>query len=234
MNADISDNRSVFAKHLNNLCTDNNLILFSRKLLPLDSYKHISEAWHTTSWLDHCLTTADAHASLAHMEILYDVSISDHIPVKMVIRSEYIPSTIKCENNSNHVFLSSLTCEEMSLYYEHTDQLLNNIYLPREALMCKNGNCTNSKHIIDISAMYTAIVSALLEASKSLLKHKGEEIFGLVGMHMWLNSMLRLVKQLDPGQWLVNQDRDLFLNIRRAQTQDVNMQYVSLVKMSSI
>lgn len=143
-------------------------------VLPVDSYTHISEAWHTTSWLDHCLTTADAHASLAHMEILYDVSTSDHIPVKMVIRSEYIPSTIKCENNSNHVFLdwSSLTCEEMSLYYEHTDQLLNNIYLPREALMCKNGNYTNSKHIIDISAMYTAIVSALLEASKSLLKHK--------------------------------------------------------------
>ena len=69
MNADISDKRSIFANHLNHLCTDNNLVLSSRELLPAESYTHISEAWHTTSWLDHCLSTADAHASLAHMEI---------------------------------------------------------------------------------------------------------------------------------------------------------------------
>ena len=124
------------------------------------------------SWLDHCLSTADAHASLAHMEILYNVSTSDHIPVKMVIRSEYIPATVKCANNSNLGKLdwSSLSCEDIAFYCKYTDQLLSNIRLSREALICKNSNCTNTKHKTDISAMYTDIVSALLEASKPHLK----------------------------------------------------------------
>ena len=92
---------------------------------------------------------------------------SDHIPVKMVIRSEYIPATVKCANNSNLGSLdwSSLSCEDIA-YREYSDQLLSNIYFSKEALMCKNSNCTNTKHKMDISAMYTDIVSALLGASK--------------------------------------------------------------------
>ena len=165
MNADISDKRSIFANHLNHLCIDNNLVLSSRELLPAERHTHISEAWHTTSWLDHCLSTADAHASLAHMEILYNVSSSDHIPVKMVIRSEYTPATVKCANNFNLGKWSSLSCEDIASYCKYTDQLLSNICLSREALIFKNSNCTNIKHKTDISAMYTDTVSASLEAS---------------------------------------------------------------------
>ena len=72
MNADLSDRQSVFAKHMLQFCEDNNLILSSQLLLPSNSYTHISEAWHTTSWLDHCISTSDAHATLKTMEILYE------------------------------------------------------------------------------------------------------------------------------------------------------------------
>ena len=55
MNSDISDVNSSFAKHLKQFCTDSGLILSSKLLLPNESYTYISEAWHTTSWLDHCI-----------------------------------------------------------------------------------------------------------------------------------------------------------------------------------
>lgn len=71
MTADLSDEGSIFANRLSYFCTDNNLKFSSRELLPAERYTNISEAWHITSWLDHCLSTADAHASLAHMEIFY-------------------------------------------------------------------------------------------------------------------------------------------------------------------
>lgn len=63
MNANISDKNSVFAKHMKHFCADNNLILSSKELLPSHSSTYISEAWHTTSWLDHCISIADAHAA---------------------------------------------------------------------------------------------------------------------------------------------------------------------------
>ena len=58
-NADISDSNSIFGQHLIQFCKDNKVILSSKVLLPVDSYTYTSEAWHTTSWLDHCVSTAD-------------------------------------------------------------------------------------------------------------------------------------------------------------------------------
>lgn len=174
MNADISDKRSSFAKHISQFCEDNNLILSSRELLSTESYTHISEAWHTTSWLDHCLSTADAHASLMNMEILYNVSTSDHIPVKMVVRLECIPATAKSANTrssgSCKLDWASLSCDDLDSYCNYSDQLLSNVYIPIEALSCKDYNCTNNNHKSCISAMYTDIISCLLEASKPHLK----------------------------------------------------------------
>ncbi len=57
-------------------------------LLPKDSYTYISEAWHTTSGLDHCISTAEAHDIIKSMTILYGESISDHVPFLMLIDFE--------------------------------------------------------------------------------------------------------------------------------------------------
>lgn len=55
MNADITDTISVIANHMLSFCQDNDLIPSSRELLLKDSYR--SDAHHTTSWLDHCMST---------------------------------------------------------------------------------------------------------------------------------------------------------------------------------
>lgn len=83
MNADIADSGSVFANHLTRFCEDNNLTLSSGVLLPADSYTYISEAWHTSSWLDHCFSTADGHAALGNMCIKYWLALTDHIPLAL-------------------------------------------------------------------------------------------------------------------------------------------------------
>lgn len=79
-------------------CQDNNFILSSKVLLPRDSYTYISEAWHTTSWLDHCITTADAHASLRCMSILYGAAMTDHIPFVKSINVDHLPVVFRNGN----------------------------------------------------------------------------------------------------------------------------------------
>lgn len=70
-NADLTDSKSLFYKHMLRFSNDSNLVISSKALLPEDSYTYVSEAWNTTSWLDHILCTADAHASLQSIEICY-------------------------------------------------------------------------------------------------------------------------------------------------------------------
>ena len=74
---------------------DCNLVISSKALLPSNSYTYVSEAWNTTSWLDHILSTADAHASLQSIEICYGLATSDHIPIAMVLDVENVPKIVK-------------------------------------------------------------------------------------------------------------------------------------------
>lgn len=91
-NADLSDGSSrQFANHLIYFCEDAYLILSSEVLLPRDSHTYISEAWHTTSWLDHCISTA-GNATLENMTIKYWIAVSDHINFAFTLNVEELPA----------------------------------------------------------------------------------------------------------------------------------------------
>lgn len=87
MNADFSDEKSVqhFGQHLVQFCKDSMLALSSKILLSVHIYLYISKAWHTTSWLDHIMCTANAHDSFENVKILHGLATIDHIPVSMMI-----------------------------------------------------------------------------------------------------------------------------------------------------
>ncbi len=74
MNADIGDDRSTFANHLQHFCVENGFVLSSQMRLPQDSYKY-----HTTSWLDHCFSSEDAQATIQKVDIKYKYGTTDHI-----------------------------------------------------------------------------------------------------------------------------------------------------------
>ena len=70
-NSDISDRTSLFGNHVRMFCTENNLILSSESFLPGGTFTHYSEAWHTTSWLDHCISTSDANEIINNTRCKY-------------------------------------------------------------------------------------------------------------------------------------------------------------------
>lgn len=81
-------------------CQDNSLILSILDLLPTDSYTYVSEAWNTTSWLDHCICTADAHESIVNVEILYGTAATDHMPISVMLNIEKLPEITKKGNHT--------------------------------------------------------------------------------------------------------------------------------------
>ncbi len=151
-NADVSDSNSPFAKHLVYFCNDNNLVLSSKVFLPNNSFTYVSEAWHTTSWLDRCLCTAHAHASLENMEICYGLATSDHIAIAMVLNVESVPLLVDPGNtvNSEKLNWANLSKKDIDSYTVLTDSLLNHIVLPRDAITCLNMNCTDPQHAVDL------------------------------------------------------------------------------------
>ena len=73
-------NRSLFSDNMMSFCNDNNLIVSSINMLPDDSFTYVSDASHSTTWLDHIVCSADFAGLIQSMEVLYETIYHDHGP----------------------------------------------------------------------------------------------------------------------------------------------------------
>ena len=174
LNADVTDANSLFGNHLNQFCSDSGLVLSSKILLPNDSYTYISEAWHSISWLDHCLCTEDAHNSINEIKIDYDMATADHIPFLLVLNTGSLPVLLPVDNNTDvgKIEWSKLSEADLAMYVNQSDALLGNIQIPKEVLLCRNMNCNNIQHCEELCSMYEAIVGSLYVSSKPLYRRR--------------------------------------------------------------
>lgn len=191
MNADISDIKSLFGQHLIRFCKENKLMLSSQILMPEDSYTYISEAWSTTSWLDHCICTADAHDCLEKLEILYDLVISDHIPVLMTLNVENLPELRNYENYepSGKLDWVKLTANELWQYKLATEKSLSSIGVSTDTIRCNDVNCKNPKHIHDLYLMYDEIVKCLNNASRPYYKKVAKNDYLRAGWNDYVSEL---------------------------------------------
>ena len=191
MNADISDARSMFGNHLQNFCSENGFILSSKFFLPVDSFTYVSDAWHTTSWLDHCICTTDAHDAINNIEIKYNMATSDHIPVLMDINFKNIPEVAVHTNVSHKCKIDWSRLKESNLaeYYSQTDNFLKQVNIPVEALACRNVNCTHNDHVSAINDFYNDITQCLKSASEPFLNSKKKKGVHVPGWNEYVKEL---------------------------------------------
>ena len=88
-------------------------------LLPDTSYTYVSEAWNTTSWLDHIVSTVDAHASIESIEICYGLATSDHIPIVMVLNVDNVPKLVKnVEDSEANIDWGKLSKDDVHVLFQ--------------------------------------------------------------------------------------------------------------------
>ena len=155
-----------------NFCSENNLKISSCVHLPGNSYTYISERWSTNSWLDHIVTSNDFHSCISKIDILYDISDEDHIPIKMNVNSDCIPNlTTSTNNGSTKVRWNCMTDKDVRKYCTLTDKSLHEIYIPTEAVSCKNVHCSDENHIDAINKLYSDIVNSLIQPGEQIMQN---------------------------------------------------------------
>ena len=155
--------RSLFGKHMLEFCADNNLIIADRELLPGESYTHVSESWGTCSWIDHVVCTADFKKAIASINIEYDVTEGDHIPLTTKLDIASIPSVTNEVNEcSARINWSSLSQTDLEQYCNLTDEKLTNIKPLAEPFACSDLLCKNEAHVTHLENIYNEIVESLV------------------------------------------------------------------------
>ena len=155
-----------FRQVLIDFCEDNNFIISDDRLLPDTSFTYISDSHNSTSWIDHCVTTAMAHRLMINIEVLLEYICSDHHP--LLVKLSYSPTVNHhsniCDQKSSdykHINWKNLTPRKKAEYYQSTKSYLSNLLLPLEAINCKNSECNNSAHLEGISTYYQGITNSL-------------------------------------------------------------------------
>ena len=159
---------NMFGQLLDEFCTEQDYIISDKLVLPSDTFTYVSDSHGTTSWIDHCLTSASVHQSIINMSVLHNYISSDHRPLAITITSSNLPVF---ENVSSSAYPSyiinwaMLSQEQKYEYNLNSKKFLNQISLPSYAIACKNPQCEDHSHIKSIEKFYKEIVEALLNAS---------------------------------------------------------------------
>ena len=126
---------SVFGEELVKFCNEYSLILSDVSKLGRSEniYTHYS-----VSWLDHCISTVNAHRLINYVHISDTVMVSDHLPLSVHLECE-----VNVINNDNHdtkanpktnVNWTWLTELDKNIYRINSDNLLQNVYIPADML----------------------------------------------------------------------------------------------------
>lgn len=108
--------------------------------------------------------------------IKYDMVISDHTPISMLLNVDNIPALVQNKDISNASKLDwvKLSDVEKDKYFSSTDKLLGLVELPKNALLCQDVKCKNLNHGWELCSLYGSIFNSLVTSSISLITPRGE------------------------------------------------------------
>ena len=162
-------------------CNSNNCIMSDKEILgdDLDTHTYVSDAHCTTSWLDHIVCSFDMHSKVSSVHVIDKMPCSDHLPIVAafdICNNLYKVQSRKVDKDPDVVRFNWYKADTNCIkeYGNVSQQLLNKVSFPKEAMNCSNTHCTDAAHRHGINILYADICAALLDASTGCIeKGKG-------------------------------------------------------------
>ena len=158
--------QSTFSRYIEQFLSESNLLLSDNLFLDT-GYTYVSDAWGTTSWLDHCICTETSHSCIVDIDIHYGYVTSDHLPLTVSTKLNNILhvdlDTTEMKNTRADRKWIPLTEYQLLDYIDYCILAFNNI--PGQlvtASQCNEPCCMQHRMCID--QLYDYIVHTLLNA----------------------------------------------------------------------
>ena len=158
------------------MCDNEGVIISDKLLLDDNSHTFISDAHHSTSWIDHCLSTVSSHCLIKEARVIDKYVYSDHLPLQIIVNSSHeinnsvSNTTNNLDVNNVHTNWSSFNELEIDKYKKCTEIMLRGISSElKTGFDCNVKNCTDKQHRQHITNVYDTIISTLTKATPSNL-----------------------------------------------------------------
>ena len=170
---------------MKDFCCNEGLLISDIILCDDDTFTFYSEAHHSTSWLDHVLTTSSAHCLIDNIWVEYGMISSDHHPIvtRISVNTDNLDNdtTVKC-SNIQHIQWDMLSDDDLIKYKNSTELTLSEVELNHDMILCDNPKCSSESHRNAIARMYDDITKALAVSGKPFSSNaKGKKFNQVLG-----------------------------------------------------
>lgn len=172
----------LFCTELLKFCYDYHFTCADIDMLGINSntFTYMSDSHGCVRWLDHCLVTSVTKGSIVKVNVINDVSWSDHFPLEITCNfNVLVPKYVKTNKMPNKVIWGTRTPEQIQHYSQLCHRALRDIDFPSEFIECSDKICKNEQHKLLIDSMYKQIVTVLQEAaslSNSTIVRKNKRV----------------------------------------------------------
>jgi exonuclease III len=180
---------TLYNTYFTDFVNDSGCILSDCSILD-DVYTYVSPAWGTTSWLDHCVSTEDAHNAIMSASVLHEFVSSDHLPLSITLTVDLDLSgksdDIGATTRSNLVW-EKASPDDLDRFFHQSNDLLNKVNV--DIAQCTDIHCKCDIHYKCIDRLYCEIVDCLHEASESLSKISNKRTYKVIpGWNDYVNE----------------------------------------------
>jgi exonuclease III len=156
-----------FSSELLTICTDQMWTCIDMDLLPPDTHTFISSANGSLRWLDHCIVTSAARPLVVKASVIYDVFVSDHLPMLIECNISLIKPKIKIQPVSySKVVWGERSEQQIKEYFDYCNSKLRLVDFPTEFCDCANSICNEYEHCLLLDKMYQDLVTILMDGAK--------------------------------------------------------------------
>ncbi|CAH2216742.1 jg4679, partial [Pararge aegeria aegeria] len=163
-----------FFNEMLQFCGEQSWVCADYEQLPknTDVYTYVSDSHGCSRWLDHCLVTELANKYIQSINVVRDVSWSDHYPMEVYCNINLDVPQAKSNPSSvtNQIIWGLRNSEQTSLYTKICNDRLSLIDFPMEMAVCCDRMCNNPDHRLSIDKLYEEIIGTLQYAAISCYK----------------------------------------------------------------
>ena len=162
----------TYSNILSSFISDVEIKCLDMEKLSIDTFTYVSDCWHTTSWIDHCLCTVDFADIICDQFVDYGVTWSDHRPTFIDIECSS-STTVSIENQltENEAHVNWHDQGVIHSYLQRSEELLDNLYV-EDLMQCTDTFCNNPDHYHKLELLYTELVACLKSCAPSSRKRK--------------------------------------------------------------
>jgi exonuclease III len=170
-------------------CLDEQLEL-ADSCLPSGTYTYVSDAWHTTSWIDHCLVSQSARCLPTNFSVSLSSTSSDHLPLVFDIGFDFRVTPSLTDFNIRPKPCKIKFCDQPAAairdYTECVRQYVSMIDVRDfNVIYCDNIHCCLPDHRQQLDTLFNVLSDCMLRAASDCLGQSSSDSKHQKGMPGW-------------------------------------------------